>query len=156
MKRKGQISMFETITVLFIFMVLIALSMIFYFKAQRNDVKKMIRESNRLESVNIAERASFLPELRCSFSNIAVINCIDLLKAEKFNSLASDEPEIYYDLFRFSNITLKQVYPEEGEWELYYRASNYTYKSETWIPVSIFNASSSSFNFGILIVESFS
>jgi len=148
--------MFETMTVLFIFIVLIALSMIFYFKAQRADVKKMIRESANLESVSISQRAAFLPELRCSFSNTPVVNCIDILKAERFKGVAEANPGLYYDLFRFSNITLRQVYPAQDEWNLYTRESNYTYKTTTWVPISIFNASSSSFSFGILTVESFS
>ena len=89
--------------------------------------------------------------------NIIIDNCIDLLKLEGANELMKANVVYYYDLLDFSGVNVKQIYPDNAEWNLYYREnSDLKNKFVTNIPVSLYNPSTKSYSFGILTIETLS
>ncbi len=149
--------MFETIAVLLIFFVLIGFGLIFYGRIQAGSFQEKQEENFELKAIQTAQLVSFLPELQCSSNNIIVDDCFDILKVEALSEFIEQNPNIrneyYYDLFGFSSISIEQVYPSVVSWSIYERTTERTKaKSSIMIPVSLYNASSRAYNFGILTV----
>ena len=116
--------MTETIGVLFIFLILVALGIMFYYKYQQVAFKERQEELLQARAMETTVRALFLPELICS-RGIAESeeNCVDLLKARHFwNSISDDEPsgekEYYFNFFSYARITLQELYPNTEAEEL--------------------------------------
>ncbi len=158
--KKSQIKMFETIAVLLIFFVLIGFGLIFYGKIQRQGFQEKQEANFELKAIQTAQLVSFLPELQCSSNNIIVDDCFDILKVEALTEIIEQpsnvkiKNEYYYDLFGFSSITIEQVYPSVVSWSIYEKTTEKTKaKSSIKIPVSLYNASSRAYNFGILTVD---
>ncbi len=114
-KKRGQVQMIETITVLFIFFILVAVGIMFYAKYQKSALEDKRQELQVTRASTVALRAAFLPELQCTKGDAEPEEyCIDLIKARSFNPrLRSSFEDYYYDLFSFATITLTQVYPDE-------------------------------------------
>ncbi len=159
MGKKSQIQMGESIAILFIFFVLLIFGFVFYMNIMKGSAKVEVEENIQLKAVGIAQKASFLPELQCSEENVRVEDCIDRHKLEAVHNLLSENNIYYFDIFEFSNISVRKVYPfpEVGEtidWELYDNVpGEFTSKLSTFIPVSLFNSTTKSYDFGILAVE---
>ena len=156
--KKSQIKMFETIAVLLIFFILVGFGLIFYGRIQASGFQATQEENFELKAIQTAQLVSFLPELQCSSNNIIVDDCFDILKVEALSEFIEQNPNIrneyYYDLFGFSSITIEQVYPSELSWKVYERTlTGNKAKSSIKIPVSLYNASSRSYNFGILNID---
>jgi hypothetical protein len=154
--RKSQLKMGENIAILFIFILLVVFGMVFFFRVQTAGMQIKQQENAQLAAVQIAQRVSFLPELRCSSENVVVSNCYDALKMEFAYEVIKDNEAYYYDTFGFSTIWVEEVYPEEKQWLLYNNTGN---KNETpsifHIPISIYDpitSSLGSYNFGVLHV----
>ena len=153
---KSQIQMGESIAILFIFFILVVFGFVFYMNIMKSSAKVEIEENIQLKAIGIAQKASFLPELQCSEENVRVEDCIDVLKLEFASGLLEENNIYYYDLFEFSNITVKRIFPPEIEktWHLYNNTlTGYRNKLSTFIPVSLFNPDSKKYDFGILTVE---
>ena len=87
MKRKSQLHTLETIAVLAVFFILVILGFVFYAKVIKGNVEEEQEEIMQLESVEIAQRASTMPELQCSENNIVKGNCVDMLKLDAAESI---------------------------------------------------------------------
>ena len=150
--------MAETIAVLFVFFILIAVGFMFYGRVILGNVQSQKDEFVQLQSISIAQRAMFLPELQCSEDIVEEITgCIDLFKIEASQDIIAQNSRYYYDLFEFSNITLKQIYPNENNWVIYERKTD-TFESKfiTNIPVSLYDPVARRYGFGVLTVETLS
>lgn len=151
--------MLETIAVLFIFFVLIVIGLIFYANVLKGNIELQKEESIQLKAIEVAQRASSLPELQCSEDNIVSDNCIDLLKLEAASEIIV-EPEneiFYYDRFLFSKITVNEIYPGNREWTLYNRTlDEFSNKIVTNIPISLFDPVDNKNAFGVMTVTLFS
>lgn len=150
--------MLETIAVLLIFFILIVIGFIFYANVLRGNIEIQKEESVQLNAIKIAQRASSLPELQCSEDNIVSDNCIDIFKLQATSEIINNpENEIYYyDRLLFSRITVKEIYPQENDWELYNRPlEEFSNKIVTNIPISLFNPVSNKNSFGVMRVELF-
>jgi hypothetical protein len=154
--RNSQLKMGENIAILFIFILLVVFGMVFFFRMQTAGMQIKQQENLQLAAVQIAQRVSFLPELRCSSENVVVPNCYDALKMEFADEVIKDNEAYYYDIFEFSTIWVEEAYPEEKEWLLYNNTGN---KNETpsifHIPISIYDPMESSignYYFGVLHV----
>lgn len=150
------IKMGETIMVIFIFIIMVFIGMIFYAKFQASETKEGTKEAFRQQSVEIANLMQFLPELQQTYKNITYVS-FDLYKIMAFNRImASDKAmnDSYYDLFRFSVITLGQIYPFPNEWVIYNKTANYSTYYMTNIPIIIYDAVSDRKNFGVLTIQS--
>ena len=153
MERKAQIQILETIAVLFIFFILIALGFIFYTKIFKSNLETEKEEFSQAKSVNIAQRAMFMPELQCSDDSIVKENCIDILKLQSAKQIIEDNI-IYYDLLEFSDISIIQIYPNPEEWKLYSRTTgDFRNNFTANVPISLFNPITKEHGFGILTIQ---
>ncbi|MAE42761.1 hypothetical protein CMO93_03245 [Candidatus Woesearchaeota archaeon] len=158
MKKKAQAQMLETIAVLFIFFLLIVIGFVFYAKVLKGNIELQKEESMQLNAIEVAQRASSLPELQCSEDNIVSDNCIDLLKLEAASEIiVKPENEIfYYDRLLFSKITVNEIYPDEKEWSLYDKSlDEFSNKIVTNIPISLFDPVNNKNAFGVMTVTLF-
>lgn len=145
----------ESVAILFIFFVLLVFGFVFYMNIMKGSTKVEIEENIQLKAIGIAQRASFLPELQCSEENVRREDCIDLYKLDAASELLNMSNVYYYDLFEFSNIQVEKKFPEpEKKWPLYTNnLTDYKNRLSTFIPISLFNATSKKYDFGILVVE---
>lgn len=157
MNKKGQIQIGENIAILFIFILLVIGAIVFYSRIQRADFEIKGEEERDKEFVQIAQKVSFLPELRCSQENVPTENCIDKMKLDKFVELVGNNYLYYENDFKTSTIVLEQIYPDTGErWELYNNTGDKESAIPAYIPISIFNSTDGvlgSYYFGVLIVQ---
>ena len=154
--KNAQIQMMETIAVLFIFFILVVIGFVFYAKVLKGSLEQQKEESVQLNAIEVAQRASSLPELQCSEDNIVSDNCIDILKLESASEIMRQNDAYYYDRLLFSKITVNEIYPDDKEWELYSRPlDEFSNKITTSIPISLFNPIENKNAFGIMTVELF-
>ena len=153
--------MLETIAVLIIFFVLVFIAIIFITRWTAQDIKEIRAEYEDLEKTQIDQKASSMPELDCSESADQSYNCIDLLKLTPASKVILDNPEQYFDIFGFANITVEKIYPppisgEQYTWDLYYYAPNSIRSVKpTKFPILIYNQEESLYYFGVMTVEVF-
>ena len=163
MRRKSQIQIGETIAVLAVFFILIVIGFVFYTKVFKGSVELQREESRQLKAVEIAQRASFLPEVQCSDENIVIDNCIDIYKleaaAEGTPSIIKNNEIFYFDRLQFSDISIQKIYPGSDSWVLYNESlgeGNFTSKISTNIPIALFNPAEKTYSFGVMKVDTFS
>lgn len=156
--KKAQIQIFETIAVLFVFFILVAIGFVFYTKIYKSNLEAEQQAQSQSNSVTIAQRAMFLPELQCSDNNVIKDNCIDLLKlnsaATVINNNEKYKPD-YYDLFEHSEINVIEIYPGRDKKRIYSQLIN-VFKSRffTNVPVSLYDPVAKSYKFGVLTIDS--
>lgn len=155
--KKSQIQIGENIAIIFIFILLVIGALVFYTRMQRADFEVKKEEDSDKEFVQIAQKVSFLPELRCSNENVPVENCFDLLKLVKFIDLV-DKNYLYYENdLKNSKITLEKIFPEpHRNWTLYDNPGDKESAIPAFIPVSIFDPTQGALGshyLGVLIVQ---
>lgn len=115
--------MTETIGVMFIFFVLIAFGLLFYFQYQKGAIKEKEIEMLADRAMDTTALTLYLPELACSKGDAEPEgNCFDLMKLRSLNNTAMFDRysnQYYFDIFSYSKITIKQLYPENYTWVLY-------------------------------------
>jgi hypothetical protein len=155
--KKSQIQIGENIAIIIVFILLVVGALLFYARIQRSEFSVKKEEDLDKEFVQIAQKVSFIPELRCSQENVPVENCFDALKLGKFSSLVNSSYLYYENDLKASTITLEQVFPDNGKkWVLYDNPQNMSSSIPAYIPVSIFNAtdgSLGSYYLGVLVVQ---
>jgi hypothetical protein len=116
-QRKGQINMMETIGVLFIFFILVLFGLIFYFKFQEVSFSQKEVERSAFNAIDLTLVTLFLPELQCS-DGIAEAddNCVDIIKLRALQEIMQNDDlnyrnEYYFNLFGYSTITVREVFP---------------------------------------------
>jgi len=155
--KKSHINILETIVVLAIFFILVFFMFIFYSKISENSLEIENEQNSELDAIKIAQRASFLPELQCSQDNVIEDNCIDLHKLAALIDVINENEIHYFDLFKFSRITVNEVYPNDGQIIVYDRPlDEYSYKNVINNPVLLFDSLNNKNNFGIMVVEVYS
>ncbi|MFH0701890.1 MAG: hypothetical protein V2A62_05655 [Candidatus Woesearchaeota archaeon] len=137
--RKGQIHVSETIAVLFIFFVLVAFGMIFYFKYAQYSLKEEQDQLAVARAIRTTSKTLFLPELACTKGESeAEDDCIDMMKLRQVNATFSRHlQEYYYNIFGYAKIKVVKMYPKPEElWIIYdlHRPINNT--DETFLPIS--------------------
>src|SRR3989338_2076032 len=159
MKKRAQIQIGETIAVLIVFFVLVAIGFIFYATIIKSSIETEKEELSQLKSVGIAQRMMFLPEVQCSENNILTDSCIDMLKLDAAEKTMRDNGILYFDLLEFSEINVTIIYPQsaaaaKSRWTIYSREpENYRSSFLTRVPVSIFDPTSRTYIFGVLSIE---
>lgn len=150
----------ETISVLLIFFVIILIGLVFWVKVSRSNIEIEQQELRQLRSVEIAQRVLFLPELQCSFDNVVTSDCVDLLKLQSTeHTVQQSENKLYFfDRLGYSNITIKQIYPDNGLIENLYNNPLESFESKivTHLPISIYDPRDKRHAFGILEVHVYS
>ena len=154
--KKAQIHMMETISVLAVFFILVILGFIFYSNVLRSNFELEKEENIQLESIKIVQKVSSLPELQCSQDNVVRDNCIDIFNLEALSEVIDQNEIHYFDMFSFSKITVREVYPGNNEWLLYDRnLEDYSQKIVTNVPITVFDPIEKRNSFGVMKVEFF-
>ncbi len=159
--KKSQMQMIETISVLFVFFILLILGFVFFAKIQGFGIKAQIEEATQKQAINIVQKASFLPELQCSEVNIREKNCVDIKKVEVVSGEAGifkENEDYYFDIFGYATIAVKEVYPTDGpEFTIYNNdLSDYKSKLDTQVPILLKDPINKKYNFGLMTVTTYS
>ena len=160
--KKAQIKMFENIGVMIIFFFLLVFGASFYFTIQKASLEKEAERINQIAAVQQALRLTFLPELDCSFAGVQTENCFDRFKV---NALIEQKPATqlsYFNIFGYSNVTLKTVYSplfaKPADVAIYSRTVEGSY-TRTAVPVLICEDGCDplylKYSFGVLQVDSY-
>jgi hypothetical protein len=165
LRKKSQIKMMESIAVLLVFIILLAFIIIFYVKMSVASSGKGKEDKNKLRAIEISQLISYMPELQCSTKNIIEDVCFDMAKIQAFIFL-NRTPEgqrimgsYYYDLFRYSKITIYTVYPVRNIIFTIYdnkpNTTDYGIK-ETHLPITLYDPSERKSYFSMLNVSVYS
>ena len=160
--KKAQIKMFESMAVLVVFFFMIVFGITFYFKLQETSLQREFLRNTQLQSIQIAQKSMFLPELDCSFVGVQKENCFDYEKIRQFAKMleqgqsGTEQARLYYfDVFGYSNITVYKVYPSSEKIMLYSKPSNKESRKVTQVPLLILDSKTNTYSFGYLEVMVF-
>ena len=145
----------ETIAILFIFFILLVVGAVFYMNMTRVTVSRDISEFKEQRAVELTQKISFLPEVRCTESNVIEAGCFDLYKLIAMSSISKSPSGLllYSREFETTKINVISLYPVYANWTIYEKAKgNFTSASVMNIPISLYNASSDRYHFGVLEV----
>jgi hypothetical protein len=112
--KKAQIRIFESIAVLVIFIIFVAIGLRFYTTAQMNDLRKVAAEFSELDAVKVTLLLSHMPELACSFEGRPDSSCMDLEKINAMKYLLNNTPwvfEHYLPIIGLSDVIVTELYP---------------------------------------------
>lgn len=160
-RKKSQIKMMETISVLIVFLILMVFVLIFYIGMSRSTGEEAQDEKSNLRAITISQFASFMPEFQCSSKNIIEENCFDTLKMEAFIDYTTKDQvgkravnTTYYDIFKYSRLVAYEVYPEAKVWQLYdHKPVQKRYEEkQSHIPVTFYDTNKNKYSFGMLNV----
>jgi hypothetical protein len=155
--RESQIQIGETISVLAIFFILLVIGFIFYVKVIKSNAAAEAGEMSELRSVEIAQRAMFLPELQCSNEVTDSSNCIDKLKMSAAKNLMQANQAAYHDIFGFASINIIEIYPGGEPFNIYSRTiPDFSNKFPTNVPVSLYDPIKKEYSFGMVSIETYS
>lgn len=154
--KKSQARMFETIAVIVVFFMMLAVGFIFYTKLQRSSIQEKIRTDSDTRAMKIARTAINMPELQCNGKTY----CIDTLQIEAFKDALKDPKakSDYYDTLKSSKITVKKIYPPSSGSQpitIYNREKQdpTASKQSIWMPIALFDPVGGKTHFAILTVD---
>jgi hypothetical protein len=131
--KKAQVKIQETAFVLLALMILFSLAFIFYFRLQASSLAEKGEELRQKQAISLLDKITAMPELRCSTSlgRATESLCVDKDKVRIFTSSDSAFKENYEDIWKgLKNIRIMQIYPQEEEFNLYYKSEgNETYST---------------------------
>lgn len=157
---KGAMKMFETIGVLFVFMMLLGLAMVFYNVIQQSMLEETLAKQAERKSLEIAGKSLLLPELDCSLTGITEINCIDMAKLYSFSNIINSSTRAqseYFNIFENSHILVRPLWPG-GNWSIVlYSNVPAKFKSKNIFvsPILLHDPWTGSDSFGIIEVETY-
>ena len=159
--KKAQIHMMETIGVLVIFFIIIVLSLVFYFKVNKNTSDQLGDEFKGLERIKLAQQfAVSLPELQCSEYGIIDSACIDEYMLESaIPTFELYKNTYYFNLFGYSKITVSRIYPIlplTNDWSIYDRRGDPNQRpqiSRSYFPMTLYNPVTGMRSFAIMTIE---
>lgn len=156
---KSQIHIGENVAILFIFFILLVVSLVFYSRLAETQIGMKQEEVFAAKALDITQRISYLPETQCSKDNVVESNCYDLHKLQALAKLAEMNRAHYFTLFGYANITIERIFPEDN-WRanIYNNApAKFVEKQSIQIPVSIcdFTNSTAKCFFAVMTVDVF-
>ena len=143
-----------------IFVLLIGVfALIFTARMAADKYRVKAQEYRELDSVETGQLVTSLYELKCEKEG-SEATCVDQHKALAMAATQAAHHDYYYELFKNARITLVKVYPDPEERLVLYavNASDDKFGQSTdqlIIPVSLYNATSRSVSFGMLVIERF-
>ena len=157
MKKKSQIQIGETIAVLFVFFILVIIGFIFYAKVIKGNIESEKGEVSQLNSVGVAQRVMYLPEIGCSEDNVIIDNCADILKLKPAQDIMSQNEIYYFDILQYSSVNISQIYPPGPTRTLYSKKlDGFATKFITNVPISLYEPTTRKYGFGVLTIETMS
>lgn len=148
--KKAQIQMAESITIIFIFIVLVGFGLIFYMNVTKSTSSAKKEESSQLETIELVQKAAFLPELQCSGISVIKQNCMDMLKLNASEKIIIENQIYYYDTLGYSKISVKEIYPGTNTWMIYNYSLDGAEKKSTYKPILLYNPIDKLYHFGLL------
>ncbi len=168
MKRKAQLQTMETIAVLFVFFILLALAMIFYLGFQKTEFEQSLHEQKRIQAAELAQLVLNLPELQKSKAGTTGVLSLDVYRLEALGSILSASSSagtvdaetqlVYATRFGRSKIFVREIYPQEREWLIYERGADGAQTVRPFfIPISLYEPQTpenpvGTYSYGILEV----
>ena len=168
-RKKAQVQLGENVVVLVIFFFLLVIAVLFYANIQKSKIKAQQMEFQKIQTIDLKTIISTLPELLCTENEDVTENCIDIIN---LNSLASywnsvkGRPQSQirgYYRYRFgtTDISVKMLDPLTRNWterwQIYSEPiKNWTSNSTVYMPVSLYNATSNDYSFGVIELVVFS
>lgn len=155
MRKKAQIKLMETVGVLLVFFVLLAIGMIFYGQYQKSEILKQQRELIVSDAISKTIRIMYLSELQCTRNKAPSEGCIDIERLKLFNETIEDNMDYYKHIFGNSKIVVRELYPHNRTFAVYEvgRSRN---SFSTPIPVTLYDPVRDLNYFGVLNVEIYS
>ena len=158
--------MHETIIVIFIFLVILAAGMIFFYKFQLRSIQIDQENYQMQQFENVLLTIPCLPEVECSFYGVTE-DCIDVSKLLAFQVVSKKNKEYYKKQLGFKKIIIEQVYPFKnanrctlnnmddcGVWDVYENPRGGS-KLIIESPISLYFPKSDSYGVGLLKVEEY-
>lgn len=152
--KKSQIKMAETIAILFIFFVLLMFGFIFYARIQKANYLQKTQENSILKAIQISEKVSFFPEIRCSFNNVPTEDCIDLYKLNVASKNINNNKLFYFGIFEYARVTVEQIFPENQTPIILYDnpKPNYIDLINIPIPSNVYDPTTNKFSYAIMTI----
>lgn len=168
MNKKAQLEVQETIIVVFIFVVLLSLGLLLFYKFQLSslDQQKIEIQENKFNMMLLIFPNS--PEIECS-SGLVTRNCIDTLKVLSLKKSVEQDQQFYFKKFGYKKLQLTSLYPIKNEkectstniedcgvWTIYNKpAPNQDMSKILRTPISIYYPQTDSYGIGELRLEAF-
>ena len=161
MKKKSQIQMGENVIIIFIFFILLIFAVVFFMKIQGAKTKQKIDIDVTGRGLQIAQKVAFLPEVQCTKDNAEIFSgCYDEFSIRALDAISGskEHKEYYYEVFGFSTVSVKKIFPAEENQKnlvLYNNTKgNYTSIIVSNVPISLCNfLVDKKCSFGVLKVE---
>ncbi|MBW3010631.1 hypothetical protein KY335_04710 [Candidatus Woesearchaeota archaeon] len=158
--KKAQIQTLETIAVLFVFFLLISLSLIFYMSFSKGRESGKMAELSHEQAVQVAQLIAHLPEIRATQQAIRGVNTFDLKQMEALKIVLDQNPElskgIYQERFGTTTITVREIFPVERNWTVYDNPDPAAkFETPFFIPVALYDPvdiPGGNYSFGMLEV----
>ncbi|MBD3319090.1 hypothetical protein GF342_04235 [Candidatus Woesearchaeota archaeon] len=109
--------MFETLGVLFVFIILLGISLALYSFVQQGNVEDALSQQAAKKATVLATKATNVPELDCSRIGFTRTKCVDLLKLQSINYVLNSSRaarEYYFDVFQTARIVIYQLWPQSN------------------------------------------
>ena len=143
--KKGELTTLETILVIFIFIVLLIIGLIVFYRFNSLSIQ---REREEYETYKFELLVAVLPnmaELKCSNLNIEE-ECIDVSKIGGFASLSKD-----YFKGKAISISIEDVYLKKESWKIYEnKPRNYNRFINVSTPVTLYYPNEKKYSIGVL------
>jgi hypothetical protein len=163
MNRKAQLQMGESIFAVIIILLLIVFGIVFASNAEKDEITQDKEEFLDLDAITLSKYASSLAELQCSLLDVTELSCFDVDKMIAFINVTEKYPEIsaeyYFSQFGNANITVREIYPSNRSWEVYYNGlkdGEIGRSKTTMVPVALYDGITKKKSFGVLIIKSIS
>lgn len=150
--------MFETVGVLVIFFILLAIGISFYFGIQQSTLQKERIQAGQQHALQVVLKSLYLPELDCSLLGTQRENCIDIIKLQEFSELLrlSDAQNHYFGEFGYSTILIHEIYPNNTTTQLYTKpADTYTQRIKSQQPILLYSSRTKTYAFGVIEVDTY-
>lgn len=153
----------EIVAILVVFFIIVLIGFVVYFSVLRGEIEQRTEEARDIGSVRVVQAVLAMPELQCSDNNVVKEKCVDLLKLNASaeciigcSKIIKDNAASYFDLFGFSEIKIKQVYPTASEWTIYdNKLTDSSSKLMTEVPILINNPLERKNTFGVLSIGTY-
>lgn len=163
-QKRAQIQTLETVAVLFVFFLLISLSLIFYMSFSKGREAGRMAELSHEQAVQVAQVVANLPEIQATQQAIRGVNTFDLEQLEALKLVLEEDAElrggIYQERFATSTITVRQIFPVARNFTVYDNPEpEARFETPFFIPVALYNPldiPGGNHSFGILEVVYYS
>ena len=157
--KKSQIKLGESVMVLIVFIIIFVFGLYFYSKMQASDVSSSSQLLSEEEALSVSQRITYLPEIQCTAFNVTDILCIDKYKLMAFKEMNEDitssAKNYYSNILPTTTINITEIYPNLTPivYSIYSSSAGLRSEYQTvFIPVTLYNATSGTYNMAIIRV----